>query len=144
MKCSLAKELVTLFETMTNNNFVNMVTKAIAPNEQLVFTGTDKVYTKAFADELKIKIETGEIEPIGDELCTLIDKWYEKNKGKLQEIKNDAYTDVLEWLKKNKNIKPLGGWQPPIFSTLITFLGNYSTFLGNYSFFLELLTFFGN
>ena len=102
MKCSLAKELVTLFETMTNNNFVNMVTKAIAPNEQLVFTGTDKVYTKAFADELKIKIETGEIEPIGDELCTLIDKWYEKNKGKLQEIKNDAYTDVLEWLKKIK------------------------------------------
>lgn len=99
MNCSLAKELVTLFETMTNNNFVNMVTKAITPNEQLIFTGTDKVYIKAFADELKIKIETGEIEPIGDEFCTLIEKWAEKNKDKLHEIKNDAYDETLEWLK---------------------------------------------
>lgn len=102
MKCSLAKELVTLFNTMTNNNFSYTVTKAIDPNKPFVFTGTDKVYIKAFADELKIKIETGEIEPIGDEFCTLIEKWYEKNKDKLQEIKNDAYAYTWEWLKKIK------------------------------------------
>lgn len=99
MNCRLAKELVTLFETMTDNNFVYTVTNAIGPNEQLVFIGTDIVYAKAFADELKIKIETGEIEPIGDEFCTIIEKWAEKNKDKLHEIKNDAYDETLEWLK---------------------------------------------
>lgn len=92
-----------IMDAITSNKFKKTVFNAVAPEDENIFVfGYHEVYLKAFVNELRIKIETGEMENIADEFEKMFEKWYNSNQTKLQEISKTATEALFDELKKLK------------------------------------------